>query len=159
VTDQRPKASSAAALRRMKATRRRDTAAELAIRRALHSRGLRYRVDREVLPGVRRRADIVFVGAKVAVFVDGCFWHCCPIHQTFPRANRKWWAAKLQANRHRDADTNRRLQEAGWRVVRIWEHESAGPAAARIANLVRTMQSAIRSCHAPPPRPRARRRS
>jgi DNA mismatch endonuclease, patch repair protein len=143
VRAKRPRASSLEALNRMKATRRRDTAAEIAIRSALHARGLRFRVDRAILPGVRRRADIVFVGAKVAVFVDGCFWHCCPIHQTFPKANRKWWAAKLQANRQRDADTNRRLQEAGWRVARIWEHESAEPAAARITKLVRTRQAAL----------------
>lgn len=121
----------------MKATRRRDTAAELAIRRALHSRGLRYRVDREVLPEVRRRADIVFVGAKVAVFVDGCFWHCCPIHQTYPKANASWWATKLQANRQRDIDTNGQLRKAGWLVARVWEHEAPAAAAARITRQVR----------------------
>jgi len=136
VTDERPKASSAEALRRMKATRRRDTAAELAIRRALYSRGLRYRVDREVLRGVRRRADIVFVGAKVAVFVDGCFWHCCPIHRTYPKANASWWATKLQANRQRDIDTNGKLRKAGWLVVRVWEHEAPAAAAARITRKV-----------------------
>ena len=120
----------------MKATRRRDTAAEIAIRSALHSSGLRFRVDRAVLPGIRRRADIVFIRAKVAVFVDGCFWHCCPIHQTFSKANGKWWAAKLLTNRRRDADTNRQLREAGWLVARIWEHESPTEAVTRIANLV-----------------------
>jgi len=136
----RPKASSPDALRRMKATRRRDTAAEMAIRSALHTRGLRFRVDRSILPGVRRRADIVFVTAKVAVFVDGCFWHCCPIHQTYPKANMKWWTAKLQANRQRDADTNRQIREAGWFVARIWEHESPGDAITRIVKLVQLRQ-------------------
>lgn len=121
----------------MKATRRRDTGAEIAIRSALHARGLRFRVDRAVLPGVRRRADIVFIRAKVAVFVDGCFWHCCPIHQTFPKANAKWWAAKLRTNRQRDSDTNRQLRKAGWLVARVWEHESPTEAVTRIANLLR----------------------
>ena len=120
----------------MQVTRRRDTAAEIAIRRALHAGGLRFRVDRPVLPGMRRRADIVFVTAKVAVFVDGCFWHCCPIHRTHPRANAKWWAAKLEANRRRDGDTNRQLRKAGWMVTRVWEHEAPEDAAARIIKLV-----------------------
>jgi DNA mismatch endonuclease (patch repair protein) len=120
----------------MKGTRRRDTAAELALRRLLHARGLRFRVDRVILAGMRRRADIVFSSAKVSVFVDGCFWHCCPKHRTFPKANASWWAAKLKANRRRDADTHRRLRRAGWHVLRVWEHEAPGEAAARIAALV-----------------------
>src|SRR5947199_195558 len=82
------------ALRRMQAARRRDTAPELAIRRALHSQGMRFHVDCSVLPGVRRRVDIVFRKEKVAAFVDGCFWHSCPIHRTFPKSNAAWWAAK-----------------------------------------------------------------
>src|SRR5207245_10836384 len=104
-----PAASSPEALRRMLSTRRRDTSAEMAVRRLLHARGLRFRVDREVLPGTRRRADIVFVSARVVVFVDGCFWHSCPLHRTRPRANAAWWAAKLATNRRRDAETNRQL--------------------------------------------------
>ena len=121
----------------MQATRRRDTAAEIAVRHLLHARGLRYRVDREVLPGIRRRADIVFVTARVAVFVDGCFWHSCPRHRTSPKANAAWWAAKLAENRRRDAHTNRRLRNAGWHVVRVWEHEAPSKAAARIVTIVR----------------------
>ena len=132
-----PKASSLAALHRMRTTRRRDTAAEMAVRRALHAHGLRFRVDCSVLPGVRRRADVVFRGAKVAVFIDGCFWHSCPVHRSFPKANRKWWAAKLAANRQRDRDTNRRLRAAGWAVERVWEHETPTEAADRISELVR----------------------
>lgn len=92
-----------------------------------------------VLPGVRRRADILFSGAKVAVFVDGCFWHCCPIHRTFPKANGAWWAKKLQMNRDRDRDTNRQLRRAGWHVERVWEHEMPDKAAARIAAAVRRL--------------------
>src|SRR5688500_9467397 len=125
MTAKRPTASSADALRRMQSTRRRDTAAEMGVRRALHARGLRYRVDFVVLPGIRRRADIVFPRAKVAVYVDGCFWHCCPMHRTFPKANASWWADKLAATQRRDADTDCRLLNAGWHVERVWEHESA----------------------------------
>jgi DNA mismatch endonuclease, patch repair protein len=132
-----PPPSSPEALRRMQMTRRRDTAAEIALRRVLHARGLRYRIDREILIGMRRRADIVFVTAKVAVFVDGCFWHSCPRHKTSPKANAAWWAAKLAENRRRDAHTNRRLRGAGWRVERVWEHEVPAAAAARIARVVR----------------------
>lgn len=132
-----PAASSTAALRRMRSTRQRDTDPEVALRRLLHAAGLRFRVDRAVLPGVRRRVDIVFGNAKVAVFVDGCFWHCCPKHRTFPRMNRQWWAEKLDANRRRDADTNRRLTRAGWKVERVWEHEDPADAAARIELIVR----------------------
>jgi DNA mismatch endonuclease (patch repair protein) len=87
--------------------------------------------------GVRRRADILFSGAKVAVFVDGCFWHCCPLHRTFPKANAAWWAEKLRTNRNRDQDTNRRLRKAGWHVERVWEHELPSEAAARIVAAVR----------------------
>ena len=79
----------------------------------------------------------MFPAAKVAAFVDGCFWHSCPRHRTAPKANAAWWAAKLAANRHRDADTNRQLRRAGWEVVRAWEHEAPAAAAARIASSVR----------------------
>jgi DNA mismatch endonuclease (patch repair protein) len=121
----------------MKHTRRRDTAPELALRRELHTRGLRYRVEFKVLPGVRRRADIVFTKARVVVFVDGCFWHRCPVHRTEPRANAEFWRAKLDANEARDRDTDRGLAEAGWTVVRVWEHEDVVAAADRIELHVR----------------------
>lgn len=127
-----PPASSIEALRRMKLTKRRDTVPELAIRRVLHARGFRYLVDRQVIPGLRRRADLVFSSSKVAVFVDGCFWHRCPNHGTLPKSNGKWWATKLERNRQRDAHTNRELRRLGWRVIRVWEHESPARAAARV---------------------------
>jgi DNA mismatch endonuclease (patch repair protein) len=126
----------------MERQRRRDTEPELRVRRAVWRLGLRYHVDRPPIPG-RRRADLVFTTAKVAVYVDGCFWHCCPAHGTVPKANRDWWIAKLEANVRRDRDTDRRLEEAGWTAVRVWEHESADDAAERIARIVRA--------HAPPP--------
>lgn len=115
----------------------RDTKPELALRRELWRRGLRYRVDRPPIKGMRRRADIVFGPAKVAVFVDGCFWHSCPEHATIPKNNREWWIEKLEANVRRDRDTRRELEEAGWLVVRVWEHEDATTAAQRIEFEVR----------------------
>ena len=107
-------ASSPGVRSRMQVQRTRDTAPELALRRLLHAAGLRYRVDRPPLPGLRRRADLVFGPARVAVYVDGCFWHGCPQHGTRPKANTDWWDAKLAGNRARDADTDRRLTDAGW---------------------------------------------
>lgn len=118
----------------------RDTAPELSLRRRLHSLGFRYRVHVRPLPELRRTADIVFTRAKVAVFVDGCFWHACPEHGTAPSANRTWWAAKLARNAARDVDTDRRLVAAGWLVVRVWEHEDPVAAGSRVADAVRGRQ-------------------
>lgn len=115
--------------------RRRDTGPEMAIRRLLYARGLRYRVD-VPLPGMRRRADLVFISARVAVFVDGCFWHDCPQHGTRPKSNAAWWAEKIEANANRDRDTDRRLVADGWIVVRVWEHEIPEVAAIRVAEAV-----------------------
>ncbi|MDI9902825.1 very short patch repair endonuclease [Rhodococcus sp. IEGM 1409] len=117
---------------RMSAQRRRDTKPEIAVRRELHRRGLRYFVDRAPVKGVRRRADLVFPRRKVAVFVDGCFWHSCPQHATFPKNNAQWWTDKLAANVVRDRDTDARLAEQGWTVIRIWEHEDPLVAAERV---------------------------
>ena len=119
----RPTASSAAVSKRMSRARRRDTLPEVLIRREAHRRGLRYRVD-AVLPGMRRRrGDMVFGGRRVAVFVDGCFWHACPQHESLPRANREWWTEKLRRNTERDRETDAHLRELGWTVLRFWEHE------------------------------------
>lgn len=130
-------ASSAGVRRRMQAQRTRDTGPELAVRRLLHAAGLRYRVDRAPLPGLRRRADLVFGPARVAVYVDGCFWHGCPEHGNSPRANSEYWRPKLAGNRARDEDTDRRLAAAGWTVVRAWEHEDPGGVAARVEAAIR----------------------
>jgi DNA mismatch endonuclease, patch repair protein len=133
-----PAASSVEARRRMETQRRRDTLPELALRKALWARGLRYRVDYRVLPDLRRRADVAFIGPRVAVFVDGCFWHRCPDHGTTPRANRDWWVHKLDGNVQRDRDTDARLRAAGWLVVRVWEHEITVDAVARVERAVRS---------------------
>ena len=131
-----PPASSEAVRRRMETQARCDTGPEMALRQRLHAEGLRYRADHRPEPTVRRRADIVFTRARVAVFVDGCFWHVCPQHGKIPKSNSAWWRDKLQANRLRDSDTNARLTAAGWTVIRVWEHEEPDAAAKRVAEAV-----------------------
>lgn len=131
-----PGASSDAISARMSVARRRDTLPEVAVRGVLLARGLRFRVDYPI-PGQRRRTiDIAFTRRRVAVFVDGCFWHGCPEHGTRPQKNSAWWQAKLAANRARDADSDAILRDLGWSVLRVWEHESPELAAARIAEHV-----------------------
>lgn len=134
---ERPPASSAAARRRFESQRRADTEPEVVLRRALHRLGLRYRLHAAVVPGTRRSVDIAFPSARVAVDVRGCYWHGCGVHGTAPKANAEWWRAKLDANRERDADTARRLEEAGWLVVVAWEHDDPVTTAALIAETVR----------------------
>jgi DNA mismatch endonuclease, patch repair protein len=132
-----PVPSSPGVSGRMSRQRRRDTDPELAIRKLLHASGLRFRVTLPI-PGMPRRSiDIAFTKAKVAVFVDGCFWHVCPEHATSPAANSAWWAKKLTTNQARDISTNEHLRELGWDVVRIWEHEDPVAAAERITEQVR----------------------
>lgn len=125
-------ASSEHARRTMVANRRRDTRPELALRSTLHSRGLRFRVDCSPIKGVRSRADIVFSKAKIAVFVDGCFWHGCPQHFIMPKTNSEYWSAKIGRNVARDKAVNQTLADSGWTVMRVWEHEDSGSAADRI---------------------------
>ena len=121
----------------MQLQRGRDTAPELALRRALHRRGRRYRVDVPTVPGTRRRVDIAFSKARVAVFVDGCFWHGCPEHgQRAHNVNGWYWRKKIAGNRRRDADTDARLRAAGWAVVRVWEHDDPEKAAMLIGHKV-----------------------
>lgn len=132
-----PGSSSAAVSRRMSAARRRETAPELALRKVLHGRGLRYRVSYPV-PGQRRRTiDIAFTRHRLAVLVDGCFWHGCPEHGTSPRQNSAWWQTKLAANQARDRDTDVVLASQGWRVLRAWEHEDPEKVADEIQRLLR----------------------
>ncbi|GGL37800.1 hypothetical protein GCM10011588_60580 [Nocardia jinanensis] len=120
----------------MSRQRRAHTAPELALRRELHRRGLRYFVDRAPLRGQRRRADLVFPRRRIAVYVDGCFWHRCPDHATDPKNNATWWAEKLAGNVARDRATDAALRAAGWQVVRIWEHEDPVLAADRVQSAV-----------------------
>jgi DNA mismatch endonuclease, patch repair protein len=130
-------ASSPAVRRSMQANTRRDTRPELRLRSALFGLGLRFRVDRRPVPGIRCRADIVFPRRRVAVFLDGCYWHGCPSHYVAPATNAGYWAAKVAGNQRRDTVTGAALVEAGWRVVRVWEHEATADVAATIAELVR----------------------
>lgn len=120
----------------METTRQKDTPAEMALRRELHRRGLRYRVDLAILGVTRAHPDIVFTKRKVAVFVDGCFWHSCPEHATTPKSNEQWWTDKLAANVERDRRHDRELTEAGWQVLRFWEHEDPLIAADRVEEVV-----------------------
>jgi DNA mismatch endonuclease, patch repair protein len=121
----------------MQSNRSRDTKPELALRSAVHALGLRYRVAAKPLVGLRRTADLVFPKARVAVFLDGCFWHGCPEHHTVASANAKFWADKVEGNRTRDRDTDSRLLDAGWVSVRVWEHEDPAEAARRVEQAVR----------------------
>jgi DNA mismatch endonuclease (patch repair protein) len=133
-----PAAVSPLYRRRFQVQSRRDTAPELAVRRAVWRLGLRYAVDASLpLPGVRRRADMVFSRARIAVFVDGCYWHGCPRHCRPTGRNRPWWVAKLSGNAMRDVDTDSRLRREGWIPVRVWEHDDPIEAAQRVADTVR----------------------
>jgi DNA mismatch endonuclease, patch repair protein len=130
-----PKASSAGRSANMRAIRRTDTQPELALRRALHRMGYRFRKDYrlDLAAGKRVRPDIAFTARKVAVFVDGCFWHACPDHGSRPSVNQGYWAPKLLRNVERDRAADSALELAGWQVVRLWEHE---PLAGAVATVV-----------------------
>lgn len=132
-----PAPSSDAARNRMRAAKPRNTKPEVILRSALDQCGLQYANDVILLPGLRRKTDIVFEAERVAVYVDGCFWHGCPIHGTWPKQNAEFWRNKIETNRRRDVDTDQKLMEAGWRVIRVWEHENMMDASQRIATTVR----------------------
>lgn len=121
----------------MSRQRRRDTTPETELRRILHAAGYRYRVNYKVPGQARRTIDIAFTRAKVAIFVDGCFWHACPEHATWPRANATWWKEKLDANVARDRQTDMTLRADGWEIIRIWEHEPLQEAATRVIEVLR----------------------
>ncbi|MEU3190528.1 very short patch repair endonuclease [Streptomyces sp. NPDC006992] len=120
----------------MRGNRSRDTSPEKLLRKELFERGMRYRVSYRPLPSLRRTADIAFPGARVAVFVDGCFWHGCPEHCRWPATNKEFWRKKIEGNQARDSTTNHALEEAGWVTVRVWEHEDPTEAADRLINLI-----------------------
>lgn len=127
---------------RMTTQQRKHTAPELVLRKALFRRGLRYRVNARPLADLRREADVLFIKSKVAVFLDGCFWHGCPQHARPTKSNTRWWAEKIAKNRTRDDETTRVLEAAGWAVIRVWEHEEPEKAAERVEGIVRA-RSAI----------------
>ncbi|MEV7451478.1 very short patch repair endonuclease [Streptomyces nigra] len=129
-------ASSAARRRNMQAIRSRDTKPEKLLRQLVHAKGLRYRVAARPLPDLRRTADMVFGPAKVAVFVDGCYWHGCPDHYVPPKTNSGYWSQKVLRNVERDRDTDQRLRDAGWLVLRFWEHEAAEDCALAVSAAV-----------------------
>ncbi len=131
-------ASSAQVRVTMRGNRSKNTTPEMKLRSLLHRRGLRYRVDAPPTPGIRRRADVVFSRERIAVFVDGCFWHGCPEHYRPTTKNVAFWAEKLATNRSRDTQTNEALAAAGWTVIRVWEHEDLSGAADRIEAAVRS---------------------
>ena len=125
---------------RMSRQRRRDTEPEMLLRRELHRRGLRYRVDAK-LPGMpRRRADVLFPRRQVAVFIDGCFWHACPVHGRQPKANPAYWGPKLQANVERDERVTAALRAGGWEVLRFWEHQDPAEVCTQVLTWVKARQ-------------------
>lgn len=126
----------------MQSNKGRDTKPELALRSAAHALGLRYRVSVRPIRELRRTADMVFPRLKVAVFLDGCFWHGCPEHHTVAATNAAFWAEKVESNRARDQDTDRRLADAGWTSIRVWEHEDPNAAAERIREVVSARRTA-----------------
>ncbi|WP_166997308.1 very short patch repair endonuclease [Paramicrobacterium fandaimingii] len=116
-------ASNERSRRTMVANRHRDTQPELRVRRILHAAGLRYRVDTRPVAEIRCRADVIFSRRRIAVFIDGCFWHSCPVHGVAPKSNSGYWGPKLAGNRSRDARMTNALVMHGWTVMRFWEHE------------------------------------
>ncbi len=121
----------------MVGNRGRDTAPEMAVRRAAHRLGLRYRVGARPIANVRRTADMVFPKQRVAIYIDGCFWHGCPSHYVAPKTNSDYWSTKITDNTQRDRDTDKRLAEEGWLGLRFWEHEDPEVAARTIRRVVR----------------------
>ncbi|GAB2510799.1 very short patch repair endonuclease [Microbacterium petrolearium] len=130
-------ATNATARKVMQGNRGRDTKPELAVRRLVHGRGLRYRVNARVEPDLRRTADLLFTRARVAVFIDGCYWHGCPDHCAMPKVNVAYWHTKIAGNRRRDIETTSLLRERGWTVLRFWSHELPDAVASRIEAVVR----------------------
>ena len=132
-----PTPSSSTASKKMRANRRTDTKPEIALRSLLHRKGLRFRKDYHVcLPnGKAAYIDLAFTKKKIAVFVDGCFWHCCPDHGSLPKSNRAYWIPKLRQNVERDRATDQGLKAAGWRVMRFWEHVQPEEAADTILKM------------------------
>ncbi len=141
-----PVPSSPAVTALMRANRKVDTSPELRLRSALHRQGLRFRKHIRIdAGGTRVTPDVTFPRKRVAVFVDGCFWHGCPEHGTHPRTNSSYWSAKLTRNRERDGRVDSALSSAGWQVVRVWEHVPAEDAVANVTSVLRQVEVDARS--------------
>ena len=136
-----PKASSPATRRRMQLTPRRDTRPEMRVRSLLHRAGLRFRVHSKIISSIRLWADICFPRQRVAVFIDGCFWHGCPVHCRPSKSNVNYWRYKIERNRARDVESTALLQSLGWNVLRYWEHERPEAVAATIQSNVRMVKT------------------
>lgn len=134
---------NSATSRRLAAQARFDTSPEIALRSEIWRKGARFRLHVPI-PGTRRTIDIALPRYKIAVFVDGCFWHGCPVHGSTPKNNSEWWRQKLDMNRKRDADSNRRLKSQGWKVIRVWEHENPSVAAQKVAREIRKLHPEVR---------------
>jgi DNA mismatch endonuclease (patch repair protein) len=138
--ERRPGALNAAVSAQMSRMPRASTGPELLIRRELHRRGLRFRVNHRLLPG---RPDIAFTRVRLAVFIDGCFWHQCPQHCVMPRNNRDWWRAKLLRNVERDREKDAALARMNWLVMHFWEHEDSVDVVQRIEHVWRERRDAL----------------
>lgn len=142
-SDRQVLVTTPATSRRMSAQLSQNTKVEVRLRSLLHARGLRYRVHQRPLSSLRRVADVVFTRARVAVFVDGCFWHSCPEHGSWPKRNARFWREKIEGNVRRDRETDKSLVEAGWLPVRVWEHEDVEDAAERVVALVQSRAGSV----------------
>lgn len=139
-----PKPSSSAAKSRMEAAKPKNTLPEIKLQTALAELGINFETDVKPIEDLHRRADVLIREGKIAIFVDGCFWHGCPIHGTQAKANAEFWADKIKRNQERDLDTNEHLEAAGWTVIRIWEHEDPNDAAKQIADIIKEKKSKYR---------------
>ena len=148
VARERPTPLNKAVSAQMQKMRRSSTAPEMLIRRELHRRGLRFRVNFPLLPG---RPDLAFTSARIAIFVDGCFWHACPDHGILPKNNREWWRDKLERNVARDREKDEELDKLGWAVVHVWEHEDPVIAADAIEQLWRSRRQFVTGRAGMPP--------
>lgn len=131
-----PKSRSIAVRNVMRANRGVDTGPEVRLRSLVHRAGLRYAIDVRPESDINRRADLVFRDTKVAVFVNGCFWHGCPKHYSSPKSNMRYWSEKVRRNRERDIETRFLLKHRGWRVLVFWEHQPAESCSARVVSVV-----------------------
>ncbi|WP_315904014.1 very short patch repair endonuclease [Streptomyces fulvoviolaceus] len=141
-------ASSPATQASMRSNRPRDTKPEKSLRSAVHALGLRFNVSTRPLPKVRRTADLVFTRVHLAVFLDGCYWHGCPEHHSLSATNTAYWTDKLETNRRRDRQTDQWLREAGWEVLRVWEHEDPTTAALRVREVYDRLSKDIEEARA-----------